>query len=494
MPRTNRPLTVVALMLALFMAAMEATVVSTAMPTVARELGGIHLYAWVFTAYMLSSTVSVPIYGKLADLGGRKPIMLIGIALFLCGSMASGMSRTMGQLIAFRAIQGLGAGAMQPMAMTIVGDIFDLEERAKMQAFFGAVWAVAGAVGPFLGGVIVHAWSWHWVFFVNVPFGIGAAILLVIALHEDVDRSRKHKLDVAGALVLAGAIVALLLGSQGTHSALLLSAAAIAVVVLVMIEARAAEPILPLPLLRRRIIAISSVTAALAGAAMFGLISFVPLYVQAVLGLSPTQAGTAIAPMLVAWPIASAFAGRAVSRHGFRPFVVFGLALVAASAIALPIFVRPGLGGAWTARAVSVGFGLGMGLSQTAVLIAVQTSVGWEQRGVATAGNMFFRQIGSTVGVGVLGAVLAAGLRSASGIPSDLVNRMLGPERGGLDPTIFRTLSGTFANALSTMFWGIGALGVAAFFFGLFFPAIRATKPVVEGERAAEAPVPHAGA
>ena len=210
MRQTNRPLTVAALLLALFMAAMEMTVVSTAMPTVVADLGGALHYAWVFTAYMLASTVTVPFYGKLADIYGRKPVMLVSLALFLFGSMASGQARTMEQLIVFRAIQGVGAGGMQPVAITIVGDIFKLEERARMQGVFGAVWGIAGLVGPLAGGLIVALLSWRWVFYVNVPFGLLSAVLLVVALHESIEK-KKPSLDVLGALTLGGSVIALLL-------------------------------------------------------------------------------------------------------------------------------------------------------------------------------------------------------------------------------------------------------------------------------------------
>src|SRR5947209_7833647 len=212
--KTNRPLTVVALLLSLSMAAMEMTVVSTAMPTVVGDLGGIQLYSWVFTGYLLTSTVTVPLYGKLADLYGRKPVLLFGIALFLAGSMASGLSRSIGALVAFRALQGLGAGAMQPTTLTIVGDIYNLEERARMQGVFGAVWGVAGLIGPLLGGLIVKVLSWRWVFFINVPAGIASAALLAGSLHEEVEH-RRHSLDVLGAGLLTLGLAALLFGTHG---------------------------------------------------------------------------------------------------------------------------------------------------------------------------------------------------------------------------------------------------------------------------------------
>src|SRR5690349_16049990 len=264
--KTNRPLTVASLILSLSMAAMEMTVVSTAMPTVVGDLGGIHYYSWVFTAYLLTSTVTVPMYGKLADLYGRKPVLLLGIAIFLVGSMASGLSTSVGALIAFRALQGLGAGAMQPTALTIVGDIYSLEERARMQGLFGAVWGVAGLVGPLLGGIIVKYLSWRWVFFINVPAGIAAAALLVVALHENVEH-RRHSLDWAGSALLTFGLTALLIGVQGGRaSAAGLPLAAVSLGIFFFVERRAPEPVLPLDLFRQRVMAVATTSGALVGA------------------------------------------------------------------------------------------------------------------------------------------------------------------------------------------------------------------------------------
>ncbi|HEX9204399.1 MAG TPA: MFS transporter, partial [Candidatus Deferrimicrobiaceae bacterium] len=213
MRETNRPLTVLALLLGLFLAAMEMTVVSTAMPTAVGDLGGIHLYAWVFAAYMLASTVTLPIHGKLADLYGRKPVMIAGIALFLCGSFLCGHANGMDTLILFRALQGLGAGAIQPVAMTIVGDLFDVHRRARIQGVLGAVWGLAGLIGPVLGGAIVHWLSWRWVFYVNIPLGLGCAAVLAVAYHEKVER-RAHRLDLAGAVLLSITVVLALLSTR----------------------------------------------------------------------------------------------------------------------------------------------------------------------------------------------------------------------------------------------------------------------------------------
>jgi EmrB/QacA subfamily drug resistance transporter len=466
-------LTVVALLLALFMAAMEMTVVSTAMPTVVAELGGALSYAWVFTAYMLTSTVTVPIYGKLADLHGRKPVMLVAMGLFLLGSMASGQARTMGQLVVFRALQGIGAGGMQPMALTVVGDIFTVEERAKMQAVFGAVWAIAGLLGPLLGGVLVATLSWRWVFYVNVPFGLISAAVLTVSLVEDVPK-RAHELDVAGALTLAAAVIALLLGSDGHWPAALLPASAALTAVFLVIEARAAEPILPLQLFAQRVLLTASALSALGGGAMLGLVTFVPLYAQGVLGASPTAAGSTIATMAVAWPVASAITGRLIAKVGFRPLVRSGYLMVALAALGLTLAISAGAS-LNTLRLGSAALGIGMGVANTPLVIAVQTSVGFSQRGVATSSTMFFRNIGGTVAVGTMGAALAHTLlagASGGAQGAQLVARILGPERRGVDTALLASIAADLGLGLARVMWIVTALAVVGAMVAWIFPNV----------------------
>jgi EmrB/QacA subfamily drug resistance transporter len=477
--RARRPLVVAALVLAIAMAALEATVVSTAMPTVVGDLGGIELYAWVFTAYLVTSTLSVPIYGKLADLHGRKPVLLVGIAVFLVGSLLAGVAPSMPALIAFRALQGLGAGGIQPITMTLVGDLFELEERAFMQGVIGSVWGVAGLFGPVAGGLVVRVLSWRWVFFANLPFGLAAAILLALFLKESAPRT-PHRFDVAGAALLAGGVLALLFGVRGGSRAPLgLVAAAVLLAAFVAVERRAAEPILPLELFRRRLIAVSSVAGSLVGAAMFCTVTFLPLFVQGVLGGSPTDAGAAITPMVVGWPVASTLSGKIAPRVGFRPLARLGLAVTAVAAAALAIVAAPGVG-TWAPRLVTATFGVGMGLANTALILAVQTSVPWNQRGVATASTMFFRTIGGALGLGALGALLGAGL-AAHGVPAEAASRLLGAERGAaVDPALARGLAGALGASLHGVFWAVAGLALAAFVASLALPpdaARRASPP-----------------
>ncbi len=484
MKKTNRPLTVVSLMLALFMGAMEMTVVSTAMPTVIADLGGIEHYGWVFTAYMLATTVMVPIWGKMADLYGRKPIMLIGTTIFLVGSILSGQAHSMTSLIVFRALQGLGAGAMQPIALTVVGDIFNIEERAKMQGAFGAVWGFAGMVGPLLGGLIVHALSWRWVFYVNVPFGLASMALLALNLHENVERA-PHKLDVAGALLLSGAIVVPLVAGNSPHAVLGLVAGALLLAAFVWVEQRAAEPLLPLPLLRRPLIAASSIAGFLIGGAMLCAVTFVPLFVQGVLGASPTAAGTAIAPMAIGWPVASAISGRLLPRLGFRVMVRTGTVVALFATTLLSFFLHPGAHLGQVRLAMGL-FGVGLGFANTALLIGVQTSVSWQERGVATASTMFFRTIGGALAIGVFGHMLTSALIDNGGFDEKTANLLLSPERNHLvDPALLSGMAGTLSEALHSVFLAIVGLAAGAVLTSVFFPQV---KPAMPGAPAAPPP------
>jgi len=475
----NRPIIVVALILALFMGAMEMTVVSTAMPTVVAELGGALHYAWVFSAYMLASTVMVPIHGKLADLYGRKPVMIISMAIFLFGSMASGQATSMTALIVFRAIQGVGAGGLQPIALTIIGDIFDIEERAKMQGVFGAVWGIAGLAGPLLGGLIVAALSWRWVFYVNVPFGLLSIILLIVFFPESMQK-KEHKLDILGAALLSLAVVSLLLGVEGALPWVLIPSSVVLGVAFIVTEMRAKEPMLPPRLFRMPILATSSTLSTVTGAAMIGIVTFLPLYAQGVLGSTPTEAGASIAPMAIAWPIASALSGRLLPRVGFRPLVRSGIVIVLLSTLYLGFVLQRGAS-ASELRIASAAFGAGMGLANTALVIAVQTSVTFRDRGVATASTMFFRSIGGTIGVGVMGVVLARTLlvnpvtREAGG--AELVARILGPDRKTVATSILAAISGDLQVGVARVAWICVGLGVIAFVTALLFPHIERPAP-----------------
>ncbi len=414
MTRNAKVIVTIGLMLGMSLAALDTTIVGTALPSIVGKLGGITLYSWVFSAYLLTSTTTVPIYGKLADLYGRKPLFLFGTAVFLLGSAASGAAQSMEQLILFRAIQGLGAGAVLPIVLTIIGDIFALKERAKVQGLFSGVWGLSSIVGPALGGLIVDHFSWRWVFYINIPFGLLSAVLLILSLRENVER-KKHSLDYLGTLTLTGSIVALLFAvlQGGTSWAWnsppsigLFVIAAILLVLFLLQERRAAEPILPLTLFNNRIIAIASLGGIILGVVMFGLTSYVPLFVQGVRGGTATSAGITLGPLLLAWPIAATLSSRIVIRYGYRFTTVIGAILEAVGVGMITLFnVNTGLPLIITAMAIT---GAGLGLLSTAFILSVQNAVPWNLRGVATASTQFFRTIGGTVGVAIMGTILNA--------------------------------------------------------------------------------------
>jgi EmrB/QacA subfamily drug resistance transporter len=468
--KTNRPLTVVALLLGLFLAAMEMTVVSTAMPTAVGDLGGIHLYAWVFAAYLLASTVTIPIHGMLADRYGRKPVLIAGTALFLLGSFLCGHAGGMTSLILFRGLQGVGAGAIQPVAMTMVGDLYDVHRRGRIQGILGAVWGVAGLAGPLIGGAIVHWLSWRWVFYVNIPLGLGFVAVLAVAYHESVER-RAHRLNMAGAVLLSTTVILALLSVRSRGEGLaFLPAAAVALALFLWAERRADEPILPFDLFSQRVMAVASATGALVGAAMISMVTYVPLYVQSVLGGTPTDAGTAIAPVAIGWPITSTLAGRVLPRTGYRMLIRTGLAVTFCAAAGLSHQLRPGAD-LWGIRLLTGLYGAGLGLANTPLIIAVQSSVPWTRRGIATASTMFSRSIGGTLSVGILGGFLAAAL-AAGGAPRGAVDKLLGPERSLLPPALVRSLSGALEGGMERIFLAVAAIAFAGFAVSLLFPAI----------------------
>ncbi|MFL5663093.1 MAG: MDR family MFS transporter [Ktedonobacteraceae bacterium] len=412
MTKQAKIIVTIALMLGMSLAALDTTIVGTALPSIVGKLGGISLYSWVFSIYLLTSTTTVPIYGKLADLYGRKPIFLFGSGLFLLGSILCGAAQSMEQLIVFRAIQGLGAGAVMPIVLTIIGDIYDLQQRAKVQGLFSGVWGLSSVIGPALGGVIVDHFTWRWVFYINVPFGLLSAILLIVAFKEQVER-KKQKLDYIGTLTLTGSIVALLFAllQGGTSWAWvslpsfgLFAASIVLLWLFVWQERRTSEPILPLELFKNRIIAISSVGGVALGIIMFGISSYVPLFVQGVKGGTATNAGITLVPLLVAWPIAATFSGKLAIRFGYRFTAVLGMALASVGTGMVVLFT---IGTTLPFIIVAMLLiGCGLGLASTAFVLAVQNAVPWNLRGVATASTQFFRTIGGTVGIAVMGTIL----------------------------------------------------------------------------------------
>ena len=410
--RSERGPVLLAVMLSMSLVAIDATILATAVPAVVGDLGGFSQFPWLFSVYLLAQAVTVPIYAKLADLYGRKPVMLVGIGLFVVGSLLCGLAWGMTSLIVFRALQGIGAGAVQPIGQTIIGDIYTVEERAKVQAYLASVWAVSAILGPTLGGVFSDYLSWRWVFLVNLPFGLAAAVMFWRGFHENVER-RRHRIDYAGALLLTAGTLLLLLGLleggvrwawDSPVSITILSAAAVVLVVFGLVERRAAEPVLPSWVLRHRAVVAAMTTTLIVGVLMMGMTTYVPLYGQAVLGHGAVTSGLALAAIALGWPLSASNSGRLYLTVGFRNTMLIG-GVISAAGAGLLLLVGPGSSILVLAAPCFV-MGLGFGLVASPAIIAAQSSVSWEQRGVATGTTMFSRSIGSAVGVAVCGAIV----------------------------------------------------------------------------------------
>lgn len=462
----------IGMMLSLFMASLESTVVATAMPTIVSQLGGLRSYSWVFAVYMLASTTTVPLYGKLSDLYGRRPVYAVAMGLFLAGSLLCGLAQSMGQLIAARVVQGLGAGGLMPLAFIMIGDMFTFEQRARIQGVFSGVWGVSSIMGPLLGGFLVDQVSWHWVFYVNVAPGL---IALLIVWRGWVDRVRpadapRPNVDYAGAALLTAGAVALLLGLTRAGEPLgwgALALAGLLLAALALVERRAPDPVLPLELFRDRLFAVACAHGVLAGWAMFGSASYVPLFVQAVMGTSATAAGAALTPMMLSWVMASIIGSRLLLKVGYRTLAVVGMVLVTTGSFGLTQ-VNGGAGGLLLIASMAL-MGVGMGLSIPPFLIAVQSSVKREQLGTATSTLQFSRSIGGTLGVSAMGALLsvrlAAGLLAEGRDPASVSLSTLLDPLARAAATLDTALQQVLAHAIQGVFWlalGAAALGLAA--------------------------------
>lgn len=410
--RSERGPILISLMLSTSLVALDSTIVATAVPSIVDDLGGFSEFPWLFSVYLLAQAVSVPVYGKLADLFGRKPIMLFGIGLFLLGSVLCGFAWNMTALIAFRAVQGLGAGAVQPMSVTIAGDIYTLAERAKAQGYLASVWAISAVVGPALGGLFAQYLTWRWIFFVNIPLCALAAWMLIRRFHEPVRAKVRRKIDYVGSITLTAGCTLLILGLleggqqwawASPTSIAILASGAVLIAIFIAVQRKVPEPVLPLWVFTRRVLLSSAVIALLVGAVLFGLTTYVPTFVQTVLGTGPLVAGFALATLTIGWPISAALSGRFYLRIGFRGTALIGSVLVVIGGGACTL-LGPG-SSVWAVAGCCFVVGLGMGLIASPTLIAAQSSVGWAERGVVTANNLFFRSIGSAVGVAVFGAI-----------------------------------------------------------------------------------------
>ncbi|SEO99979.1 MDR family MFS transporter [Amycolatopsis saalfeldensis] len=414
--RSERGPVLAAVMLSTGLVALDSTIIATAVPSVVRDLGGFSQFPWLFSIYLLTQAVTVPLYGKFADVLGRRPVMFFGIAAFLAGSVLCGAAWSMPVLIAARAVQGIGAGAVQPISMTMVGDLYTVEERARVQGYLAGVWAIASVVGPTLGGVFSEYLSWRWIFFVNLPLGAIAAWMLYRKFTERVERSR-HRIDYTGAALLTFGCTALILalleggvawGWASAPSLLIFAAGVLALIAFVLVEQRAKEPVLPLWVFTRRTLVGGSLVALVVGAVMMGLSSYLPTYAQGVLGTGALTAGFALAALTIGWPLAASLSGRVYMKIGFRDTALIGSAFIIAGGV-LTTTLGPD-SSIWAAAGSSFVLGIGLGLAASPTVVAVQSTVGWERRGVVTATNMFSRSLGSAVGAALFGAIANATL------------------------------------------------------------------------------------
>jgi EmrB/QacA subfamily drug resistance transporter len=403
-----------ALLLVMLLAALDQTIVSTALPTIVGDLGGLSHLSWVVTAYLLASTVSGPLYGKLGDLYGRKTLLQIAIVLFLIGSALCGLAQSMTELIAFRALQGLGGGGLMVTTMAVVGDIISPRDRGRYQGYFGAVFGLATVIGPLLGGFLVDTLSWRWIFYVNLPLG-AVALAVIGAVFRASTEHLHHQIDYLGAAVLTAGLSAVVLftslggTSYAWSSPLILALIAISVAAVVLfpiVEAHAAEPILPLALFRNRTFVVTSAVGFIIGLALFGSVTYLPLYLQVVKGYSPTESGLLLLPLMGGLLVTSILSGNLISRFGrYRFFPIVGTALMAVGLFLLArLTVSTSL---VTASLFMLVMGLGLGMVMQVLVLAVQNAVDYKHLGVATSGSTLFRQIGGSIGVAAFGAIFS---------------------------------------------------------------------------------------
>jgi EmrB/QacA subfamily drug resistance transporter len=481
-PQTQRGGLVVvfgALMLALLLAALDQTIVSTALPTIVGDLGGLTQLSWVVTAYLLTSTVSTPLYGKLGDLYGRKKIFQAAIVIFLAGSMLAGLAQNMVELIGFRALQGIGAGGLIVGAQAIVGDLVSPRERGKYMGYFGAVFGLATIAGPLLGGFFVDHASWRWVFYVNIPIGVAALVAVATLLHLP-RHTVKHQIDFLGAGLLAAAVSCVVLlatwgGSQfawGSPQIIGLGVAALVLLgAFISVERRAAEPIVPLRLFRNKVFSLSSAIGFIVGFGLFGAVVFLPQYMQIVRGFGATNAGLLLVPLMGGVLVTSIGSGQLISRTGrYKVFPILGTAFMGLGLFLFSTMDQSTALGLTIAYMVVLGIGLGM-VMQVLILMS-QNAVDYRDLGTATSLATFFRSIGGSFGVALFGAIYAGGLTSnlAKLLPGFHLQGLSGGAGGAtpqaiahLPPTIHAGVIHAFAETLGTVFLSGVPFAVLAF-------------------------------
>jgi EmrB/QacA subfamily drug resistance transporter len=452
----RRGMVLAACLIATFMAAVESTIVATIIPTIVGELGGFSLFTWVFTVYLLTQAVSIPVYGRLADLYGRKPVFFAGTVMFLVGTLLCGSAWNMVSLVCFRALQGCGAGAIQPIAATILGDIYTPAERGRIQGLVSSVFGVSAVIGPSLGAFLVAHMSWRVVFWVNLPIGIGSIVMIALFLQEQVSH-RQHRIDWAGSLLLLVGFSALMLavvqgGALGGAALWGLAATgAVALAALFLHERSTQEPMLPLELWRNRVIVVGSLGNFTSGAMMMGVAAFLPTYIQGAMGRGAIVGGLVLGAMSVSWALASIAAGRIMLRTSYRRVACAG-GVALSVGCAMLVLLNPEDGPFWAA-AGSLVMGIGMGFCSTVFIVSIQASVPWRQRGAATSSSMFMRFVGQSTGAAGCGAVLNATMLRLDPGAAHAVERLLdAPVRRAMGAEELAHLTSVMARSLQNAY------------------------------------------
>jgi EmrB/QacA subfamily drug resistance transporter len=460
-----------ALFLALWLAALDQTVVSTALPTMVADLGGLSYLSWVVTAYLLTSTVAGPLYGKFGDLYGRKIVLQVAIAVFLVGSALCGIAQNMMQLIVFRAIEGIGGGGLIVITISVIGDLIPPRERGRYQGFFGAVFGTATIVGPLVGGFLVDQLSWRWIFYINLPTGILAMAVIAAVLPSRSTR-RRHAIDYAGALLLTAALSAVILftGLGGTTFPWsspvmlgLLAASVAGTVAFIAVELRSPEPILPMSLFGNRNFAVASGVGLIVGLSLFGAVTFLPIYLQVVKGVSPLTSGVLLMPMMLGMLATSVISGRIISRFGrYKLFPILGTGTMTFGLGALSLLTIES--NDWQTAIDALWLGLGMGMVMQVLIIAVQNSVDYKHLGVATSGTMLFRSLGGALGVALFGAIFANRLHAQLAGPGmDFLATVMPSAVKGLPPNLHEEYITAVMAALHPVFLVAAAISAVGF-------------------------------
>lgn len=457
------------------MVAVEATIIATALPTIVAELSGFHLYSWVFSVYLLSQAVLVPIYGRLGDRYGRKPVLTFGIVAFLIGSTLCGFANSMTTLIVFRAIQGIGGGAIGPMVLTLMSDICTPEERPRIQSYSGTIWGVSAVAGPLVGAVLLEHLHWAFIFWINIPFGIAALAILHLRLRED-PKPRQHRLDYLAPVLLAVGLSALMIALvqwtklDAVTLAVLLIGSPLVLAALFVYERRSPEPILPLDIWRMRTVAVGGLGALTLGALTMGVTAFLPFYVQTVGGGSALMGGLALGGMMLGWPMGGNIAGRMALRSSFRRMIIIGGCILIASCSVLVALTQYG---AYVEIAIcSLFIGIGVGCCNNNFMVATQSSVGYDKRASATSSSVFMRMVGQAMGAALFGGVLNAAIATQAPDAAGMIERLMEPAlRSSIPAAELALVSGALADGLHYIFLLLVVFAVATLALGFQMPA-----------------------